>query len=66
MPSYGRRLVFCLLLMVPLDAAPSVIIVVSVRAVARTASVLYLLDLHESTTYNSACRDGDMTALTIK
>ena len=52
--------------MVPLDAAPSVIIVVSMRVVARTASVLYLSDLHESTTYNSACRDGDMTALKIK
>ena len=65
MPSFRRRRVWGLLLMVPLDAAPSVIIVVSVRAVARTRSVLYLFDLHESS-YDSACRDGDMTALKIK
>jgi len=65
MPSFRRRRVWGLLLMVPLDAAPSVIIVVSMRATARTASVLYLSDLHEST-YDSACRDGDMTALKIK
>ena len=52
MPRFRRRRVWGLLLMVPLDAA----VVVSVRTVARTASVFYLFGHFDGSNISSMKR----------